>query len=321
MISYFETSAVNYMTDRFSIGDAIATKAFQEVRGRKWVISPVAIWEILLTSNDVRKEELIYFSQHLFHEELMPSPEEMVIKYIEQGCPLVEQQRPLISESSLAETWRDLCKTPQKTFIYDKEDLKKKNKIIVDANKTLHVITKSRDLITDLKDPTIGFDISLEGMVDNLSWVKEGEHVSAEGRKIYKLSIYFMLIMLCSEVGVDPDTTRRFWNKVGINGTAERVCYLMKHHETLVHRGPIVQMAYMTLAQSKGKYSRGMFWDSLHSFYLTYVDFLFSEDEHFYDLKTSLSDHPNALKIQKLSEAEWSFQDRENHVKDSPIHT
>lgn len=80
-------------------------------------------------------------------------------------------------------------------------------------------------------------------------------------------------------------------------------------------------MAYMTLAQSKGKYSRGMFWDSLHSFYLTYVDFLFSEDEHFQDLKTSLGDHPNAFKIQKLSEVKWSFQDRKNHVKDSPIHT
>ncbi len=173
MISYFETSAVNYMTDRFSIGDAIATKAFQEVRGRKWIISPVAIWEILLTTDDVRKEELIYFSQHLFHEKLMPSPEEMVIKYIEQGCPLIEKKRPLISESSLAKTWNDLCDTPQKTFIYDKENLKKKNKIIVDINKTLHVITKSRDIITNLEDPIIGFDISLERMVNNLSWVED----------------------------------------------------------------------------------------------------------------------------------------------------
>ena len=305
------------MVNRFSIGDAIATKAFQEVRGRKWVISPIAIWEILLTNDDERKEEIIYFSQHLFHNELMPSPEEMIIKYIEQGCPKVEKQRTLISEAAIAEIWRDLCKTPQKTFIYDRDDLKKKNKLIVDINNKLHKIIRNSDLTIDLGNDTLLHGVSLERMVNSLSWVKAGEHISQEDRKIYKLSIFYMLIMLCSEVGVDPLSTQKFWSKLGIDDTAERAYYLIKNYETLVHRGPIVQMAYMVYAQRNSKYSRGLFWDSLHAFYLTYVDYMFSEDEHFQDLKNNISEHPNSLKIHKLSEVEWSFEERENAVSDS----
>lgn len=71
---YFETSAINFFAKKHTIDDAIATKAFQKIRGRVWCISPVTLWEIMLTANDSQKEDLIYFCQHLFDEELLPSP-------------------------------------------------------------------------------------------------------------------------------------------------------------------------------------------------------------------------------------------------------
>lgn len=122
-ITYFDTSAVNYMHGLLSISDAATTKAFQEVRGREWRISPVTIWEILLTRDQVRKESLLHFSQHLFARELMPSPEEMLVKYIEVGCPLVEKQYPLVSSFKWSKTWRDLSDIKEKTYIYNQERL------------------------------------------------------------------------------------------------------------------------------------------------------------------------------------------------------
>jgi len=57
MIVYFDTSAVNYVRDKFTIGDAIATRGFQEVRGRRWALSPITIWKILSTTDEQRREE------------------------------------------------------------------------------------------------------------------------------------------------------------------------------------------------------------------------------------------------------------------------
>jgi hypothetical protein len=122
-ITYFDTSAVNHMHDLLSIGDAAATKAFQEVRGREWRISPVTIWEVLLTRDRDRKESLLYFSQHLFARELMPSPEEMLIKYVEAGCPEIEKQYPLVSNIKWSKTWRALSDIKEKTYIYDQKRL------------------------------------------------------------------------------------------------------------------------------------------------------------------------------------------------------
>ena len=114
---YFETSAVNFFAQDRNVQDAIATKAFQNVKGRKWVISPVTLWEILLTGDESKKENLLYFSQNLFDRELLPAPEELIIDYIMNNFPLVEQPRDLISKSNIANVWRDIVDIPDKTFI------------------------------------------------------------------------------------------------------------------------------------------------------------------------------------------------------------
>ena len=80
---YFETSALNAMRERMDIGDAIATKAHLNVKGKGWYISPIVLWEILATKNELERESLIFFAQHLCEEDLFPSPEEIIVKYIE----------------------------------------------------------------------------------------------------------------------------------------------------------------------------------------------------------------------------------------------
>jgi hypothetical protein len=319
MICYFDTSAINYVHKRLSINDASATKAFQNLRGRKWVLSPVNIWEILLTNDDEKKEKIIHFCQHLFHEELLPSPEELLIAYIQQGCPEIEPARKLQSSSPLAKTWRDLCAIPVKTFIYDKEDLKRRTKILARVSKDLHRLTKNADVLLSPYGTDIETAITLEGIVNNLPRGKSGEFIDIEKKKLYKISIFYLMFVLCAEGGLDPVPIKGFWRALGIQKTRERIKYALENLETLVHRGPMAQMAYMTLVQASDKFSRGLFWDSLHSTYLTYVDYFWTEDEHFLVMKRELPWHPNSCKISKLSEAEWSFHERENPKPESYI--
>nr|VFJ63175.1 MAG: hypothetical protein BECKDK2373C_GA0170839_110411 [Candidatus Kentron sp. DK] len=317
-IIYFDTSAVNYVSEKFTIGDAIATRGFQEVRGRRWSLSPITIWEILSTTDEQRREELIYFSQHLFSKQLLPSPEELLVAYISQGSPLVEKPRALISNSPFAVTWRDICLDTRKTFILDHEEIRRRTRMITSIVKDLHRLTRNRDIALNRYEPHVAWDISLAQVVTNLTWVKKGETPSDFELSLYKISAFYILFLLCAEIGVDPVPIRNFWAKIGIESTMERFRYILKYHETLVHRGPIAVMAYMTLIQARKKFSRGIYWDSLHSFYLTYVDLMLSEDEHFVELRDALPKGVNALKIQKTSELHWTFHERENPCVDLP---
>lgn len=92
---YFEPSALNYLAKKISIGDAIATKAYQNLKGNRWYISPVTIWEIFLTQDVFNREKIIYFAQHLFDLDLLPIPEEIIVNYIKAGCPITEKPTTL----------------------------------------------------------------------------------------------------------------------------------------------------------------------------------------------------------------------------------
>jgi len=265
----------------------------------------------MLTSDEVHKEQLIYFAQHLIDSELLPSPEEMIVKYIAKGCPEIETPHPLISTIPIATTWREICDITAKTFIYDKEDHKQKTHLIARVIRDIYKITKGRSVAIAPYSRETGFDITLEQLVDRLEVTKATRHMEPGTRARIKISLFYMLVVMCLGGGVDGDSIRNFWRDRGIDGTLRRWHYLVKYHETLAYRGPFATMAEMTVVQSGRNYSRGLYWDALHSIYLTYVDFLFSEDRHFADLRTALGAHPLAGRIIRPSEVQWTTELRE----------
>lgn len=302
---YIETSALNYFRGIFTNEDALATRDLQTERGRRWTLSPVTIWELLLTRNLDRKEDLIGLAQHLLDKDLLPSHEEMLIKYLEQDCPLEEQQRPLISQSSMAITWRKLYEIPEKTFVYDEFGLRMKSRGIALVMRDLYKLLRNhRILLAPYTNDKI-YNVTLEQLTSRLTFVKEAGELDDFHRNIYKIAIFYILFLLCAGVGFHPEAINQFWAQRKLTNTIERLMYILDEYETLVYRGPIAQMALMTLVQSAGKYSRGLFWDCLHAFYLTYTNIFFAEDNHFNQLRTALHDHPNAEKILKPSELPW----------------
>lgn len=317
---YFETSAVNWFFNGRTVGDAIATKSFQNVRGKYWWISPVTLWEILLTSDDTYKNEIIFFCQHLFEATLLPSPEELIVDFIRQGCPTVEMPRQMASRSQIAITWKDLCKNKAKVFSYDKDELKNRIQLISSFTKLLHKVVRGEKVCLLPKAETDGIDITLEGFVNRLSFVKNGEIVSGFEKKLYKLSIFYIMFVLCSEIGLQNDPIKEFWKAVGIKRTIDRIHYTFSKYEVLVHRGPFVEMALMTLCQSTQKFSRGMFFDSLHSLYLPYVDVFLTNDTHFKNME-NMKYHPEGHRVHKIDEVPFSTHERENQIASTIIAT
>ena len=120
---YFETSAVNFLAESYGAKDAIVTKGLQLAKGNRWYLSPVTLWEILLTTNPVDREQLIVFSQHLFYDYLLKSPAEICIDYIEQNCTPVQKYTDFHSSTEFAQLWTALCKDKQSTFQFDEQQL------------------------------------------------------------------------------------------------------------------------------------------------------------------------------------------------------
>lgn len=299
----------------------MVTRPLQEVRGRKWLISPVVIAELLLNSNDERREELVTLSQLLFHRELLPSPEEFLIRYVDDGCPMIERPRPLISTSSLAAVWRDLCEIPEKTFVFSKEAQRKRALGIAGLTKDLHRVTRDRPIALSQYGSDIGIDLTLSQLARTLRPPSPDPDTSEEHLVIRKLGIFYTLLVLCAGLGPDPETIERWWRSKGISGVLDRLFYLLRYHEEVTYRGPIAWMAHMTEVQCRSKYSRGIYWDSLHSMYVTYVDRFFSEDGHFRDLSESVDGHLNAFRFARLSEMDWTFHTRSISAPESFIRT
>lgn len=312
---YFETSAVNWLEKRLSIGDAIATRAFQEVRGRAWVLSPVVLWEILLTKNVLRREKLIHFCQRLFHRNLLGSPEEILIGYIKRGCPATEKPKSLKSTGAMSVVWQDLCECPDKTFRIDHDELRMRASAVQSIVRDLHRITREEKVnfveygVKDSKD--VLWDRTLEEAASKMPSMSCDMTITREERIITKIAIFYALILLCSEIGIDPVPIKAYWEKIGIHAIADRLFYLLQHHEACFMRGPLVAMALMTKAQCEMKYSRGVYFDSLHASYLTFVNQFFAEDSNFYAFRDSLA-HIHGGKIHRLSDVRWAFSRRRN---------
>ena len=97
---YLETSAINFLADKYSYQDGRETYTYHKMKGTRFYISNVSIWEILLTSNKEKREQLIQYIQNIGHPKLINSPSEMIINYIMKKLYLdfIQNQKMLLQE-------------------------------------------------------------------------------------------------------------------------------------------------------------------------------------------------------------------------------
>ncbi|HEX7415068.1 MAG TPA: hypothetical protein VF411_13570 [Bacteroidia bacterium] len=321
-IIYIETSAVNYLSGKYSGLDGKATRIYHSLKGTKFYASPLTINEILLTNDELKKEILIFYLQNIGYHKLINSPSEFIINYILAGCPKVETKYDFHSKLAIANTWAEICDNTNKTFIYNKEEQKQKSKLIINTFKLASKQIGEVGLITPENKHQMQDQLWLESLLKNLRGINYNQ-IDSTHKKLFKISILLILFILCSEVDVDSIYTKLYWSKIGITKTKDRLNYLIKNHEALIYRGPLFVCAQMALVQLEkgGKPTRGIFWDILHSIYLIYVDTFFTNDDHFKKLSKS-NDHPIFKRILHMDDVSWFTAkeiavDRDKIIKDA----
>ncbi|CAA0144317.1 conserved hypothetical protein [Tenacibaculum maritimum] len=303
---YFETSSVNYLLDNvFSSPkhSSIKTRKLQLNKSRKWYISNITLWEIFLTNNEDRRRELFDFSRCLFYKKLMPSIEELLINYIQNGLPIIETRYELKSNSIFSKHWEKSCKNRSYFFEPDHKDLKRHTEYyrflgeyFVKTNNGYILNFEESIFVGDKELELKQIENSFKKLISDLS-----EKEFKELEQYIHLSFKLVLIIFCYGINFNQKLTENYWSEIGIENLNDRIEYLVENMPDIFYRGPISNITKMILSQANTKSTRGVYFDALHSIYITYSDLYFSDDEHFNNLKTSKD--PNMIKIKKVSES------------------
>lgn len=318
---YIETSALNALHGDLEREDAIATKAHLNLKGKGWFISPVVLWEIQATEDQEHREKLIYFAQHLFQDVLLPSPEELLINYIKAGCPTNETKYDLVSSGMYATAWKDICAIKEKTLIFDSSAHKHLNGALRKFCKDYYTFAKfdSIDISQDPKTATAQFEI--QKLVDYFGLIPQSQREDQAFVRHYRIAAFYVLMFLCAGAAIDRQVIEQFWTALGIQDMSRRIEYTFTELKAVFQRGPMAAITLMTEVQSHRKYSRGMFFDCLHSVYAIYADLFVSNDEHFRAFREEVAAiHGLKLRLRMLDELEITKTARINPIERSFIY-
>lgn len=306
MIIYIETSALNWLFDKLRVEDAFPTRNYQLYQGRKWVTSSITLWEILNTSDETKRDDLLDFSRRLLFKNLIKSPEEIILTYLKKNCPTSERWSSMESEGLFAKEWYQAANNFDYFFKASGEGYSYRTDVVRKLRETVYSYIQNEPLILQKYQEV---DILYPLVISTIQHLTE-RSVREDTRKdindiSVKIAIIYTFMILCCSFSLDFDYLENFWKKVGIKTLDKRFDYILNKYPDIFFRGPIANLARMTIAQLDTS-SRGMVFDAMHTVYLTYVDFFVTADKHFLKLPNVINDH-NYLKICHVDEIELFY--------------
>ena len=303
---YFETSAVNYLYDHiFNTEEysSIKTRTLQLQKGRKWQISNITLWEIFQTKDRNRRLVLFDFARSLFYNHLISSVEEIIINYINSGCPINEKKYELISQSFLAKEWLKACDNSNYYFEPDRYQLEQRSEHLRRIGKYFNKTENGIYLNSyqEINEGTNKLDASfLKHIFSKLLYIS-GLEPNEETKNYIIYSMQIVLLILCYGISFDQPLLEQFWNKNKTTEPLERLEIAVNTFPDVFFRGPLANITKMMILQSGNK-SRGMYFDALHSIYITYSDLFITEDKHFLKYRERNFNDPNTFKILQVKD-------------------
>lgn len=281
---YLDTSGLNYFADTHSIELIDKMKA----AGIRFYLSSTTVWEILLNSNQDRKEELIYWGQVNCENKLLKSTSEILLDYYNLNCP--EKNRNLFWEDPFTKlgigiTWTNIHNDISRAIPADLDELKRFTKVNHDLSK------KFKSIVSNMTDPIYEnkesdyFYLSAKRIAEKLDfpWTEKYQNH-------YIIAVIITFFTFCIGIELDKSLIRNFWNKKNIEDPLDRLDFLIENKPLLFKRGPIAEMTFMVQTQlsMKNSKSRGLLLDCFHLVYAYFSDFFITNDKHFGEFRDTI---------------------------------
>lgn len=306
---YLDTSGLNFLADKIKDTKFIASaKAHVDM---ELYLSPVTLWEVLLNSNEKRRDELIYWAQFNCGSKLLKSPTEILIDYINLGCPKTDkalfQMQPFTS-LDMGKTWENIHQRHDLTIPIDLEELK----VATAAHRKLS--KQFKRIVEDMcnkKDETYDYekDMFHLAMLTTSHKLKLSEAMRFKNEIEFKIALVFVFFFVCVGFELQNEPLNKFWESNPDLDPVERFDYILDKYPSLMVGGPILEMALMAKAQiaMENCKSRGLVHDCMHALYSYYADYLLTGDEHFAKLRDETGSEVFS-RIMLVSELEMAWQ-------------
>lgn len=316
---YFETSALNYAFNEFSIENAYATQIQNQRTGIEFLISPVTLWELLLTNNNEKKEKKFFFAQHYLSDYLLPSPSDIIAKYFIGEVNRFSNKEfdfHFEVDNNLNNVWNDIVNNKKKTILVEDESydgVMKKANFVRDLSKNIKVIIESEcEKTTELTEESSNLEVIeyfINLAIRNNEIIREKISESDFERKSTRLALFFICIFVIFESDLYSSSVQKMWLDMGITEVEERIRFVISSAHLFIDNSPFKYMAGMCLLQSSylNERSRGLIFDCMHILYLNYTDFFFTEDHHILEFKKMINPVISD-KIRKISEVKISVE-------------
>lgn len=306
---YFETSGFNTLKSVFDFDIFLNTRDLNEKLGRELLVSPITLWEIMLTTDDFDSDFLVFCAQNVFHKDLLATPTELIIRFLNNAYPENKINYPIYTSLALGDLWSKMTNNNSINFAYNKAALKERTSLIRMISKHLSSILsdsdnlKSNEFLSSLAKVTnIHYEcLRDDGFLPDITDFEEDI--------LFKLVVIFVLVLFIFKLDFETKTIDEFWMKSGVDASnpTEMLIHFFEKYPLIFKRGPFLEMAVMAYNQVKlGKTNRGLILDCYHMIYAPYVDFIVTGDEGFANLK--IIENRYQMKITNINELKFEMK-------------
>lgn len=280
-VHYIETSALNLFADELQ--DFDFNFLYQKAMGVDLCISPVVLWEVLLNTDNARKEALLYWAQFNCADYLLKSPAETIIQYLKAGAPLKDRKDFYLNRATtlpIGATWSSIHRKIDRTIPVDVEELQQRSKPLRDLSRSYKDIILSMTNEAERSNDDDYFHRVMIKLRENLA---TPIIQSQRNDTLTKTALILGFFVVCIGVDLDNSPVRDYWGAKKIDDPVERLEFLVEDQPIALVRGPLMEMALMMNAQIEmsGGANRGTVFDALHTIYCYYAHNTISNDPHF----------------------------------------
>lgn len=308
---YFETSGFNYLLSSIDFGSFLNTRELQHLRGRQLYMSPITLWEVMLTSDDIKSDFLIFSAQNLFFKKMLATPTELMTRYLRHSYAANKIDYDIYTGLEIGKIWSMMTTDNSVRFQYSKSKLKEKASILRKVSRNLpsiifnNVNPKDDLLFSISKIVTVHYEcLRADGFLPKSS--KYDEAV------FFKLVVLFAMLFFVLRIDFDSNVIVDFWNEQGVNpdDPTKILTHLFEKYPEILRRGPLLEMATMAYNQVMlGATNRGLLLDCYHMVYAPYVDYIVTGDNGFSSLKNAESHYDKKI----LHVSELNFKSMTYH--------
>jgi len=288
---YFDTNIYNFIAKNYSLQEyKMILDKFQVL------LSPVNIWEVLLCSDELARERIVFSMQHICCENLLAEPEELIIDYIEKKLKFrglqIHSKDDYFCKSELQKIWSDVRRNRNKTFVTNEETIARINifkywdrfmQSCLRRDKSFDYLFNKIDIYEFFRYDDFNGVATLKEIIKKIDKLPR---ISYMTKNLLKDCVFWTIFGFFVGFTIHQDPIRKYWDDLKITELSEKLKHFSSEEfKQFIDKGPFALMGALYVYQLRHSLSRGNVFDRYHILYVDKVDIFVTSDTRLKEFK------------------------------------